>query len=133
LIAKKDGINIPFFEIKEGSQMRMLYGGGPAIIIWIAVYAYFAFSLMTIANKLGEENSWWAWVPILNVLLMLQIADKPIWWFILFLIPIVNVIVAIMVWMAIAEARGFPSWWGILIIVPFVNVIVPGYLAFAEP
>ncbi|MBI5871190.1 MAG: signal peptidase I [Actinobacteria bacterium] len=108
-------------------------GGGPVLILWAAIYVYMAFSLMTIANKTGTENAWFAWVPILNVILMLQIADKPIWWIILFLIPIVNIVIAIMVWMAIAEARGFPSWWGILMIVPFVNFIVPGYLAFAEP
>lgn len=108
-------------------------GGGPVLILWAAMYVYFAFSLMTIANKTGTENSWFAWVPILNIILMLQIADKPIWWIILLLIPFVNIVIAIMLWMAIAEARGFPSWWGVLLIVPFVGIIVPGYLAFAEP
>ncbi len=44
--------------------------GGPVLIIWLAIYAYFAFSLMTIANKTGTENSWYAWIPILNVVLM---------------------------------------------------------------
>lgn len=107
--------------------------GGPVLILWAAIYAYFAFSLMTIANKTGTENSWFAWIPILNILLMCQIADKPGWWIVLFFIPIVNIVVAIILWMAIAEARGFPSWWGILLIVPIVDLIVPGYLAFAEP
>ena len=71
--------------------------------------------------------------PILNVVLMCQIADKPVWWLVLFFVPFVNIVIAILLWMRIAEARGFPSWWGILFIVPFVNLIVPGYLAFAEP
>jgi len=113
--------------------MDVFFAGGPVIIFELAIYAYFAFSLMTIANKLGVENSWWAWVPILNLILMLNMVNKPVWWIILFLIPLVNIIIAIIVWMAIAEARGFPSWWGILLIVPFVNLVVPGYLAFAEP
>lgn len=108
-------------------------GAGPTLIIWAVLYAYFAFSLMTIANKTDTENAWFAWVPILNFILMLQIAEKPMWWILLMLIPFVNIIVAIIIWMAIAEARGFPSWWGVLLIVPIVNFIVPGYLAFAEP
>jgi hypothetical protein len=54
------------------------------------------------------------------------------WWFLLFLIPLVNVVVAIMVWMAVAEARCKPNWWGILMIVPLVNLVVPGYLAWAD-
>ncbi|MDO8736811.1 MAG: DUF5684 domain-containing protein [Thermoleophilia bacterium] len=111
----------------------IIFGGGPALIIWAAIYAYFAFSLMTIANKTGTENAWFAWIPILNFILMLNIADKPIWWILLMFIPFVNIVIAIMIWMAIAEARGFPNWWGILLIVPIVGVIVPGYLAFAEP
>lgn len=108
-------------------------GGAPVLIVWAVIYAYMAFSLMTIANKTGTENGWFAWIPILNVILMLQIASKPLWWIILMFIPFVNIVIIIMTWMAIAEARGFPSWWGVLFIVPFVNLIVPGYLAFAEP
>ena len=63
---------------------------------------------------------------------MLNIAKKPMWWFILFLVPIVNIVIAIMVWMAVAEARGKPSWWGILTIVPVANLIVPGVLAWSD-
>jgi hypothetical protein len=44
----------------------------------------------------------------------------------------VNLVIGIIVWMAIAEARGKPSWWGILLIVPVVNIIVPGSLAFSD-
>jgi hypothetical protein len=63
---------------------------------------------------------------------MLNIAKKPMWWFILFLVPFVNIVIAIMVWMAVAEARGKPSWWGILTIVPIANLIVPGVLAWSD-
>jgi uncharacterized membrane protein YoaK (UPF0700 family) len=62
----------------------------------------------------------------------LNIAKKPLWWFILLLIPLVNIVIGIIVWMAIAEARGKPNWWGILMIVPLVNFIVPGYLAWSD-
>jgi hypothetical protein len=63
---------------------------------------------------------------------MLNVAKKPAWWFILFLIPLVGVVMLIIVWMAIAEARGKPNWWGILMIVPLANFVVPGYLAWAD-
>ena len=98
----------------------------------IIIYAYFAFCIMTIANKVGVENSWFAWIPILNVVLLVQIADKPLWWLILFLIPLVNIIIAIVIWMAIAEKCGKPNWLGILMIIPFVNFIIPAYLAFSD-
>lgn len=101
-------------------------------LVIIVFYVYMAICLMTIAKKTNTANAWFAWIPILNIILMLQIAQKPLWWIILMLIPIVNIIIAIIVWMAIAEARGKPSWIGILMIVPVVNLIVPGYLAFSS-
>jgi hypothetical protein len=98
----------------------------------IVLYVYFALAFQTIAKKTNTENAWWAWVPILNVVLMLNIAKKPIWWIILFFIPIVSLVMAIITLMAVAEARNKPSWWGILIIIPVIGLVVPGYLAWAD-
>lgn len=109
--------------------------GAILVVYWlfiIAFYVYMAIALMIIAKKTNTPNGWMAWVPIANIILMLQIAKKPIWWIILLLIPLVNVVIAIMVWMKIAEARGKPNWWGIMLIVPGVNLIMPGYLAFSK-
>jgi len=106
--------------------------GFMVFIIGFIIYAYFAFCMMTIANKVGVENSWFAWIPILNVILLIQIADKPLWWFVLLLIPLLNIIIAVIIWMAIAERRGKPNWLGILMIIPFVNFIIPAYLAFSD-
>lgn len=117
----------------EGGYEQMSPAFGVAyFIFWIIIYVYFAICLMMIANKTSTANSWFAWIPILNVFLMLMIAKKPLWWFILLLIPLVNIVIGIIVWMAVAEARGKPSWVGILMIVPFVNLIIPGYLAFSN-
>jgi len=102
------------------------------LIIGLAAYVYMSMALQTIAKKTNTENAWWAWVPIINIILMLNIAKKPLWWIILCLIPFVNIIIFIIVWMAIAVARGKPSWWGILLIIPVANIIVPGYLAWAD-
>jgi len=102
------------------------------LVFFVAVYVYMALALQTIANKTKTENSWLAWIPIANLILMLNIAKKPMWWIVLFLIPIVNIVIAIMVWMAVAEARGKPSWWGILTIIPVANLIVPGVLAWSD-
>jgi hypothetical protein len=98
----------------------------------LVCYVYVALALQTIANKTATPNPWLAWIPIANVFLMLAIAKKPLWWFILFLIPLVNIVMAVVVWMGIAEARQKPNWWGILMIVPIVNLVVPGYLAWAD-
>jgi len=102
------------------------------IVIALAAYVYMALALSTIAKKTNTENPWLAWIPIINIILMLNIAKKPLWWIILCLVPFVNIVILVLVWMGIAEARNKPNWWGILIIVPIVGLIVPGYLAWAD-
>ncbi len=103
-----------------------------ALIIGLAIYVYMALAVQTIAQKTNAENPWMAWIPIVNIVLLLNIAKKPIWWIVLFLIPLVNIVFVILVWMGVAEARNKPSWWGILLIVPVVGIIVPGYLAWVD-
>jgi uncharacterized membrane protein YoaK (UPF0700 family) len=98
----------------------------------LVMYVYVALALQTIAQKTDTENAWLAWIPIANIVLMLNIAKKPIWWIILFFIPLVSFVMAIIVWMGIAEERGKPNWWGILLIIPGVGLIVPGYLAWSD-
>lgn len=102
------------------------------VVFMVLFYVYFALALQTIANKTNTENAWFAWIPILNAILILNVARKPLWWLILLLIPVVNIVVAIIVWMGVAEARNKPNWWGILTIVPLVGIIVPGYLAWSD-
>ncbi len=102
------------------------------LIVGAVLYVYTALALQTIAKKTNTENAWWAWIPILNALLILNVAKKPLWWIILLLIPLVNIVIAIIVWMGVAEARGKPNWWGILLIVPLFGLVVPGYLAWSN-
>ena len=102
------------------------------LVIVAAIYVYVAFALQTIAKKTSTPNDWWAWVPILQQILVLNIAKKPVWWLILFFVPLLNLVIVVITFMAIAEALKKPNWWGILMIVPGVNLIVPGYLAWAN-
>lgn len=102
------------------------------LLFGLAMYIYWSLALMVIANKTSTPNGWLAWIPIANLILMAIIAKKPVWWFLLCLIPLVGVVFLVIIWMGIAEARRKPNWWGILLIVPVVNLIVPGYLAWAD-
>jgi Family of unknown function (DUF5684) len=119
----------------DDSAIPMALGGAMLLCIFVfgaAFYIYFSLALQTIATKTHTENAWLAWIPIANIILILTIAKKPMWWILLFFIPLVNIVISIMVFMAVAEARGKPNWWGILMIVPVVNIIVPGYLAWSD-
>lgn len=45
-------------------------------------------------------------IPIYNTIVMLQIAKKPIWWLVLFIIPIVNIVFMIMMLNGISKQFG---------------------------
>jgi hypothetical protein len=119
---------------EAGAAGLALLGGMMfVLLLFIGVfYVYFSLALQTIARKTNAENTWMAWIPIINIILMLNIAHKPMWWIILCVIPVVNIVIFILVWMEIAKARNKPEWWGILLIVPVVSIIVPGYLAWSD-
>jgi hypothetical protein len=106
--------------------------GVGVLLFGLLLYAYFAFCLMKIAEKTNTDNGWWAWIPILNVFLLLKIADKPMWWFILCLVPLVNIIIAILVWVGICAARGKSALLVVGMLIPGVNLFVLGYLAFSD-
>lgn len=117
-----------------GEGMAVAFLG--IMIVWIlvvaAIYIYMAICLMKIAKKTNTANGWFAWIPILNIILMIQVAKKPMWWIIMFFIPLVNIVFSVLIWMGIAEAVKKPNWVGILMIIPVANLIVPGYLAFSK-
>jgi len=102
------------------------------LVFAAAAYVYFAICIQTIAKKTNTPDTWMAWVPIAQAILLLNIAHKPVWWIVLLLVPLVNIVVAVIVWMEVAKARGKPEWWGIMMIVPVANLIAPAYLAFTD-
>jgi len=112
----------------------MLAGMGMIYTIGgIVGYVIMAIALMTIANKTGlTEKNWWAWIPIMNVLLMLEIADLPLWYIILLLVPCVNLAVIIYTWWKIAEKRGKPGAVSLAMLIPVVGFFVPLYIAFSD-
>ena len=106
----------------------------------VILYFYTSLALMTIAKKTNTDNSWFAWIPILNIYLMMKIADARLWTFIAFLIagliPFVGslLVIAIMMtwWWGIAKARDKSGILGILMLIPVVNLIILGYLAWGQ-
>lgn len=110
----------------------LLFIGVIPLIIVIVIYIFGAYCLQRIATKTNTPNGWLAYIPLINAFLVIQIAEKPLWWFVLFLIPLVNIIVLATIWWKIAERLNKPGWTGLLIFVPIVNLIVLGYWAFSE-
>ena len=96
---------------------------GPGIVFWIFYFIFiifFAFVMWKIFVKAGKPG-WGSIVPIYNVILKLEIADRPIWWIFLMFIPFVNIVIEIIITLDIAKAFGKGSGFGVgMILLPFI-------------
>lgn len=102
------------------------------ILIVLVIYVIMALSLMKIAKRTNMDNAWFAWIPILNLILMLQIAKRPMWWLIFFLVPILNIagiVLQFIIWIDIAKALGKTAIFGVLAVL--IPIIFMPYLAFS--
>lgn len=86
--------------------------------------------MWSIYERAGQPG-WASIVPIYNVIILLKIAGRPAWWFLLMMIPVVNFIILFMICMDLAVAfdRGIPFAAGLF----FLPFIFYPLLAFGEP
>ena len=126
-------------------QMEIVAGSGAALLggivfavlaICVVIYLVWALCVAIIAKKLGMSfgtSLLMAILPIANMILLLQMAKKPLWWVILILIPLTSAAFLVITWESIAEKMGKPAAWGAYImLIPFVNVIYFFMLTFAD-
>jgi hypothetical protein len=119
--------------IPPGVPTGLLAGFGMMLIILeIALYIYFCLCLFLIAKKLDVPAPWIAWIPLIQVWTIVSSAGKPWWWVLLLLVPIVNIIVGIYLWVCITENLGRNKWLGLLMLMPIVNFVFMGILAFSK-
>lgn len=94
---------------------------------------YLAVIVLVIAGgwkmfaKAGQPG-WGILVPILNIYFMCKIAGRPGWWVILFFIPIVSLIVAIILMIDIAKSFGKGIGFGLgLAFLGFIFMPILGF------
>ncbi len=86
-------------------------------------------STWTVFTKAGKPG-WASIVPIYNMIVMLEIAGKPLWWILLLFIPLINFIVIILIFMAFAKSFGKSELFGIGL--AFLGFIFMPMLAFGD-
>ena len=97
-------------EMRKALQAAAANGGdqGPGVgtyIFAIVVAVIMIAAMWKVFTKAGKPG-WASIIPIYNIIVLLSIAGKPTWWFILLLIPIVNLVIAILMYVALAEKFG---------------------------
>ena len=105
-------------------------GGIVTLIVYLAIAVVMVVSLWKVFEKAGKPG-WAVLIPIYNLIVMLDIVKRPTWWVILFLIPLVNIVVAFILAMDMAEAFGKSKGWGIGMLA-ILGVVGYPMLAFTD-
>jgi hypothetical protein len=95
------------------------------------IYLFPAYCIYVIAKKFEVYDPWRAWIPIINLVVLCEIAVRPAWYVLLLFVPLVNLFIWASLWMDISGGLGRSRSLGILVAVPLVNFVVLGYLAFS--
>jgi hypothetical protein len=104
-----------------GSVFGSLLGFALGIVELVAMWKVF-----TKANQPG----WAVLIPIYNLYVLLEIVGRPWWWLLLFLIPGVNVIIAIILMFDLAKSFGKGAGFGLgLLLLNFIFILI---LAFGD-
>jgi hypothetical protein len=86
--------------------------GGAFVLVWLAVVVLIFVSLWKIFEKAGKPG-WAGIVPIYNAIVLLEIVGRPIWWFVLLLVPCVGIVVGIILCIDVAKSFGKDAGYGI--------------------
>jgi hypothetical protein len=75
-------------------------------------------------------------VPIYNLYVLLQVVGRPGWWIVLYLIPVVDIVIAIIVWSDLAKSfrRGVGFTVGLVFLSwIFLGILWMGDSRYAGP
>lgn len=104
--------------------------GVAAILLWVAiVYAIVVIPYWVIFTKAGQPG-WPALIPIYSTYILLKVVGRPGWWLLLFLIPLVNVVIYIIMLNDLSKSFGHGVGFTLGLI--FLSIIFLYVLAFGS-
>lgn len=96
-------------------------------LIYIALIVVVVAGMWKMFVKAGQPG-WGALIPIYNIYLLCQIVGRPGWWTLLFFVPFVGIVIAIIVCIDLAKSFGRGTGTAIgLILVGFVFIPILGF------
>jgi hypothetical protein len=100
---------------------------GVVIIIYLVVIVVEIAAFWKVFVKAGHPG-WGAIIPFYNTYIICKIANRPGWWLILFFIPLVNIVMAIIVYHDISKAFGHGGGFTVgLVLLGFIFFPILGF------
>jgi hypothetical protein len=104
----------------QGGGIFAALFGGVFVLIWLAVVVLVFVSFWKIFDKAGKPG-WAGIVPIYNIIVMLEIIGRPLWWIVLMFVPCVSIVVGFILCIDLAKSFGKTAGYGIgMALLPFI-------------
>jgi len=101
--------------------------GGAMGLVWLAVAVLVIVAMWKVFTKAGEPG-WYSIIPIWSTIVLLKIVGRPMWWFLLFFIPIVNIVIMVIVLNDLSKSFGKGMGFTLgLIFLPYVFLLILGF------
>jgi hypothetical protein len=113
----------------DGGGAAAAIFGGCSAIFWLVIGVILIVAMWKLFTKAGKPG-WAAIIPIYNVIVLLEIVGRPLWWVILLFIPFVNIVVEIILMVDLARAYGKSTGFALGLI--FLSPIFLPILAFGS-
>lgn len=96
-------------------------------LVYFAVIVLIIVAMWKVFTKAGEPG-WYSIIPIWSTLVLLRIVGRPMWWILLMLIPLVNLVILIMVYNDLSKSFGKGVGFTVgLIFLPFIFMLILGF------
>jgi hypothetical protein len=88
---------------------------GTFLFVLLAILVLVIVGMWKVFTKAGEPG-WASIVPIYNLIVLLKIAGRPGWWFLLMLIPLVGIVIQFIVAVDVAKSFGKGTAFGVFML-----------------
>lgn len=108
--------------------MIAILAGLVCFALCLGIALFFIIAAWKVYAKAGKPG-WGIFIPFYNVYLWIKIAGRPGWWLVLYLIPIVDIVIAIILAVEVAKAFGKSGAFGFFLIFlfGFIGIPILGY------
>lgn len=103
--------------------------------VWLAMMLFYLYCGWKLFVKAGQPG-WAVIIPIYNIYILLKIVGKPGWWLLLYLIPLVNFIITIIVINELSKrfGKGVGYTLGLLFLgIIFLPMLALGSAKYTPP
>jgi len=99
------------------------------LLIYLAIIVTVIISMWKLYEK-ANKPGWASIVPIYNIIVLLEIVRKPLWWIALLLIPIANIVFLILIYIELAKVFGKDPAFAVGLIL--LSPVFIGILGFGD-